>query len=565
MSSLQSVAAAWPFDVTVSDDYRRVIRFLDWEVDPATVVGAGYGLGVAVAAVGLLAPSAVPGRPSPVGAAATLAGALGATHLVHASPRLLATARRTRALGTAPVLVVFAVLRMRLAPSRERAAAFAASAGPGPLADSLEAHARAAQATNRSGFERFGAEWAEWFPALARAVDLLTVAARVPPEDRDRTLDRALDVVLDGTARQMRSYSSALHGPATVIYAFGVLLPVALVSLLPAARASGLAVTLPMVVALYDIALPLLLVAAGAWLLSRRPVAFPPPDLGPGHPDVPDRVASAIGAGCVAGAFAAVGTAAVLPSWAPPIAGSGVGLGTGLLVRYRPYEDVRARIRAVEAGLPDALAVVGRRVSNGVAVERAIESAGADLDGPAGTVLARGASRQTALDVGVERAFLGENGAIETIPSPRVRGSVGLLAVAAREGRPAGDALLALATHLEDVQRVERQSRADLGTVVETLRSTGAYFGPLVGGATVALAGHMTTEPGFGELTAGGIPWLGLAVGGYVLAMAAILTTLSIGLERGLDRPLVGVRVGWSLLAATGSYLVGYLLAAAVA
>lgn len=565
MTFLQYVAAAWPFDVTVSDDYRRVIRFLDWEVDPATVVGAGYGLGVAVGVVGLLATVIVPALPWPVGAAATLAAALSAIHLIHAGPRLLATARRTRALGTAPVLVVFAVLRMRLAPSPERAAAFAAAAGPGPLADSLEAHVRAARATDRSGFERFGAEWAEWFPALGRAVDLLTAAASVPPGDRDRTLDRALDVVLDGTARQMRSYSSSLHGPATVIYAFGVLLPVALVSLLPAARASGLAVTLPMVVALYDIALPVGLIAAGAWLLSRRPVAFPPPNLGPDHPDVPDRLASALGAGYVAGVLAGVSTAAVLPAWAPPIAGIGIGLGTGLLVRYRPYEDVRDRIRAVEDGLPDALSIVGRRVSHGVAVERAIQSAGADLDGQAGTLLARGANRQAALDIGVERAFLGEYGVIETIPSPRVRGSVKLLAVAAREGRPAGEALLALATHLKDVQRVERESRADLGTVVETLRSTGAYFGPLVGGATVALAGHMTTEPGFEEMTAGGIPWLGLAVGGYVLAMAAILTTLSIGLERGLDRPLVGARVGWSLLAATGSYLVGYLFAAAVA
>lgn len=561
----QFLAATWPPEMAVSDDFRRVIRFLGWDVNPDTVVRAGYGLGTTVAVVGLLVTMFVPVRPRPVGISVTFALSLGAIHVVHAGPCLLATARRTRALGTAPTLVLFASLRLRLAPSPERAAAFAARTASGPLAESLDTHVRAARGSGASGFEGFGAEWADWFPELARATDLLAAAGGVPPGDRNRTLDRALAVVLEGAQRRMRSHSSSVHGPATALYAFGVLLPVALVSLLPAARASGLPITLPLVLGLYDGVLPVLLIAAGAWLLSNRPIAVPPPNLGSAHPDVPNRRASTIGVGCVVGVLAAATTAALLPPWAPPIAGIGAGVGTGLLFTYRPYRDVRERIQAVEDRLPDALSLIGRRVAHGVAVERAIESAAADMDGPMGTVLARSVRRQAELGVGVDRAFLDEQGALSTIPSPRVRGSARLVAVATREGRPAGEALVALADHLEDLRRVERESRADLERVVKTLHTTGAYFGPLVGGATVALAGHMTTDQVLHEGATGGIPWLGLAVGGYVLAMAVILPTLSIGLARGLDRSLVGERVGWSLVVATASYLAGYLLAAAVA
>jgi hypothetical protein len=565
MRPAQYLALAWPLGVTVSDDFRRVIRFLGWRVRPETVVRAGYGLGVTIGAAGLLLTTLVPVRPRAVAVAVTIALSLGSIHVAHGGPRLLATARRTRALGTAPTLVLFAALRLRLAPSPERAAVFAARTAAGPLAESLEAHVKAARGRSGAGFESFGAEWADWFPALDRASDLLVAAGRVPPADRDQTLDRGLAVVLEGAERRMRSHSSSIQGPVTALYAFGVLLPVALVSLVPAARAAGLPITLPLVVGLYDVVLPVALLVVGAWLLSRRPIAVPPPALDAAHPDVPNRRASAVAVGSVAGLVSALATATWLPQWTPPIAGVGAGIGTGLLFAYRPYRDVRERIYAVEEGLPDAMSIIGHRVARGVAVERAIESATTDLDGPIRTVLARGTRRQTALGVGIERGFLEEGGALSTIPSPRIHGSARLLAVAAREGRPAGEALVTLADHLEDLRRVERESRGTLERVVKTLRSTGAYFGPLVGGATVALAGHLSTGKALVDGATRGIPWLGLAVGGYVLAMAVILSTLSVGLERGLDRSLVGEEVGKSLLVATASYLGGYLIAGAVA
>lgn len=564
MNAFDRLAAAYPWDVSVSDELRRAVAFLGWTVDPADVVRAGYGVGMIGGLLGVALVAVAPARWRLAVGLAALALVLAAVHVVHAGPRLLATARRTNATGAAPELLVLAVLRMRLSPSPERAASFAAETATGRLADGLAGHVHRARGTGRTGLDRFADEWSPWFPALGRAVGLVTAAGRVPAHDRARTLDRAVDVVLDETRRSMQDFAAGIRGPVTALYAFGVLLPTALVALLPAARAAGLAIAPPVVAAVYDVGLPIVLVAAGAWLLARRPVAFPPPDLGPDHPDVADRRTHAGLAGTLAAACGlAIG--GFLPGWSTPVAAVGLGIGSALVVYYRPYVAVYRDIRATERGLTDALSVIGRRVAAGQAVERAIEAAAPAVDDEMGEVLADGARRQRQLDVGVETAFLGTRGVLRDVPSPRVRGGVALLAIAGREGQPAGRAILSMASHLDDLREVERSAREDVRTVAETLRSTGALFGPLVGGATVALAGHMSAGGPAMPGATDSLSWLGLAVGWYVLALAAILTVLATGLERGLDRRLVGYRVGTALLLATGTYLGGYVAATAVA
>jgi len=559
---LRVLARLYPWDVAPSGDLRRALEFLGAGVDPATVVRAGYGLGtlVAVAALGVTALFGF----GPLGLAVSAALALLAVHLVHEAPRVAALARRTRALGRTPDLVARAVLRMRIAPSPERAAAFAARSGDGPLAESLHGHVRRAHASGGDALATFGTEWAEWYPELERALGLVAAAGSLDRTDRERTLDRALSVVLEGTRSAMRSFAAGIRRPVTALYAFGVLLPTALVALLPAADAAGIGVTSWTVAVVYDLLLPLGVVAAGVRLVARRPVAFPPPSVDRSHPDVPDRRWTLLALAATGAAAGWVVAGRLLPPWGGPFAAVGFGAGIALLVRYRPVVAVYGRVRDVESGLTDALALVGRRVANGAAVESAVRAAAADLDGAMGEVLDRAAARQRQLNAGPAAAFLGEHGALSDVPSPRVRGSVAVLGLAAREGQPAGAALLALADHVDDLRRVERESRQDLAEVCGTLQSTGALFGPMVAGATVALADMLADGPAVSD-AAGTIPWLGPAVGGYVLAFAVVLPALATGLSRGFDGPLVGYRVGRALLVATPVYLGSYLVVSSIA
>jgi Flp pilus assembly protein TadB len=560
--ALLGLARLYPWDVTASERLRRALRFLGVDAGPDVVVRAGYGLGTVVAAA-TLGVTVLFGF-GPLGLVVSAALGLLSVHTVHETPCLLALARRTRALGRTPDLVARAVLRMRIEPSPERAAVFAAESGEGSLAESLRAHVRRGRVTGENALVEFGAEWAEWYPELERAAGLVSAAGRMEARDREQALDRALSVALEGAGSRMRSFATRVSRPVTALYAFGVLLPTALVALLPAASASGVGVTTGTVVVVYDLLLPLGIVAAGLWLVARRPVAFPPPDVGRSHPEVPDRRRTVLVAAVSAATVGLWLAGRLSPAWTGPFAAVGLGAGAALSVHYRPVVAVYGRVREVEAGLTDALALVGRRVANGAAVESAVRAAATDLDGAMGEVLDRAVARQRQLGVGPTVAFLGDDGALSEVPSPRVRGSVAVLGLAAREGQPVGAALLALADHVDDLRRVEAEARRDLDEVCGTLRNTGALFGPMVAGSTVALADRLAggpAVPGNGH----GLPVLGLAVGGYVVASAVVLPALATSLSRGFDGPLVGYRVGCALLLATPVYLGSYLLVGGIA
>lgn len=560
---LEAVAALYPWPVKPRTELRLALDFLDRPVAPAVVIQASYILGLTVGLVCALFVVVVPGQFRPVVVLAAVAAGLMSTHTVQAVPRLWATARRTAALGAAPDLVARTVLSMRLSPTPERAADFTARTGNGILAKSLGAHVRQRHHTGRSGLVAFGDAWADLFPSLRRSMSLLCAAGTAADRDRERLLDRALTVVMEGTRDQMESFAAMVRTPVTALYAFGVLLPTALVALLPAAGAVGVAVTPLTVVAIYNVALPAVLIGAAAWLLARRPVAFPPPAITTSHDDIPDRRLLVATLAVTVGVVTAVVTGFVAPQWAPPVAALGTSVGVGLWLYYRPVVSQYERIQKIEESLPDALTLIGRRVANGRAVETALERAGEELDNEFGTVLQAGTQRHRQLQISVRAAFLGRDGTLAAVPSQRVRGSVALLALAAKEGRPAGTALLALGDHVEDLQAIERESRRSLAHVCQTLQTTGVLFGPLVAGATVALAEGISGQAFLTERTQS-LLWLGGPVGVYVLVLAVVLTALGTGLTRGLDRELLGYRIGRALCAATVAYVGAYLLVGAM-
>lgn len=561
---IERVGEAYPASVESDEDLVQALAFLETDLEPEHVTGAANLAGLAGAGLAVLCLLLVPGVVGLWFAFVATAVGLFVSHGLAAGPVLLATARRTSALGDAPDLVARAVVRMRLSPSPEAAAAFAAGTDDGPLAASLGDHLHRARSDAGTGLTSFADEWADWFPALRRSVSLVEAAGSAADRDRERLLDRALESILEGTESAMRSFASDIRGPAMGVYAFGVLLPTALISLLPAASMAGLPVTPLAVGVLYDLLLPLGLVAGSAWLLSRRPVAFRPPELDGTTVDLADRRPRAVAAGLGAGIVGWVGAGVAFPAWAAPVAALGYGLGTALLVQYHPVLAVYERVVAVEDGLSDALSLVGRRVAAGQAAESAVAETASDLDGAIADVLGDAARQQRLLDSGLTEAFLGRYGATDALPSPRLERSADLFAQAADEGAPAGEALLALGSHLAALQRVEDRARHELDAVCSTLLSTAAVFGPLVAGATVALADGMAGQAAFAP-SGDPLPWLGLVVAGYVLLMAAILTTLSIGLKRGLDGPLVAYHCGRALLLATTTLLAAYVLASLVA
>jgi len=562
---VDDVASWWPWAVDPDPELGRALAYLGCGADAAALERAARVVAVVVVAVavgiGAVLGPVTSATTSIAVASAVAAVGVAVPLVVDRGPRWLATMVRTRALGSAAGLVGRAALRLRVDPTVERAAAFAAETGTGALARSLGAHVERAAGTPRNGFDGFVREWGERFPALSRAVARLDAAASAPADERVQQLDRAVEAALDGVQEELASFTSEIRGAVTGLYAFGILLPLALIGVLPAANAAGARLSLPVIVALYDVLLPIAVVTAGAWLLVRRPVAFPPPRVGREHPDTPDGRLHVVAGGLVGGAVGTAGATALVEPWAAPIAAVGLGVGSALVVDARAAKRVHERVRAVEADLHDACYLVGRRVAAGEAVETALADAADRVAGETGAMLADAARRQRRLGVTVGEAFDGEHGALATLPSRRAREVATLFDLAATEGRPAGEALIATAEHVEELRRVEREARRELSKVTDTLTNTAAMFGPIVGGATVALSARVASTGTTAQFGGGSLPTagLGLAVGAYVLWLAVALTTLSTGLTRGLDRTLVGHRVGVALCLATVCYLASYV------
>jgi len=551
-SLIATLAKFYPWDVTASDDLTDSVQFIQSSNSPEAVVQAGYAAGIITVAVAtpFLFLLFQPALAVSVTALLTLV----VVHTIHSGPKLAAAFSRIEALGQVPNLIGRMVLRMQIQPSTETAVQFAADTGFGPLCRSLNSHIDQSVGTPQTGLLSFAAEWGEEFPALRRACFLLASAEDAPIEERERTLERSLEAVLDGTRDQMSEFTETIRAPSTFIYSFGVMIPLALVALAPAAAIAEVTLTREIFIIIYNILLPIVLSGLGFWLLIRRPVAFPPPEVSRSHPDVPDSVFRPVVVGVLGGAGVYLIVQVIELGQLAPVSAIGFGLGMTLYLTYKPIADVRAYVRDVEEHLVDALYIAGRQISQGESVESAIDVAANRVPGETGAVFATASRLQTELRVSVEDAFLGTYGALADVPSPRAYGTVSLLSIAAKEGRSAGDAIVSMAEHLEDLQDVERVTRRELGEVTGTLHHTAMYFAPLVAGSTIALAEGIVIQQAE-EVAHVPVESLAIVIGIYLILLCLILTPLSVGLRYGLDRALIGFEVSKSLLVSTPLYV----------
>ncbi|MXV63271.1 secretion system protein [Natronorubrum sp. JWXQ-INN-674] len=553
---IRNLAVLYPYDVDGSGDLADSLSFIDSPHDDETVIRAGYGAGI----VGALLPLPLLLTSAPLAFVLffVLVTPVAAIHAIHSLPHLQAALRRTEALGDTPNLIGRAVLRMQVQPALESAVRFAADTGRGPLATSLNAHIDRSMGTADTGLLSFAEEWSEWFPALRRSSHLLATAQDAPDGERARTLDRALSAVLNGTRNQMADFTASIRAPTTALFAFGIMIPLALIALVPAVPMVGFSVNIWIIVLLYNVVLPAGLVAASLWLLVRRPVAFPPPKVSHDHSDVPDRLRLRGLWGVLAGLCGYAITTTIGPAHLAPVIGLGLGLGVGLLAVFQPILKVRNYVRDIEEHLTDALYIVGRQVAEGESVESAVELAAERVPAETGEVFEHAAGVQRRLHAGVEAAFLGEYGALRDVPSPRARGTAALLAIAADEGKPAGRAIVSMADHLEELDEVEAKTKRSLEQVTGTLDNTAAYFGPLVAGATVAMAAMMSSEDmvNTADVDAAAFPAesLGIVVGVYLVTLCFVLVPLSIALRYGVDRALFGYHIGRALVSSTVLY-----------
>jgi hypothetical protein len=216
------------------------------------------------------------------------------------------------------------------------------------------------------------------------------------------TLNRALDISLEGTESLMDVFAAKLKTPSYILYSIFILIPLALVALLPAVTVVGMKPKITDLILLYDIIFPALAILYAEYILMQRPVAFIPKRIPDSHPDLSEiKRKKKFAQVCALAAFFViaplgylllafgnpreiVATAPLegyLPPTLPIILGGVAGLSIFLYISSAPYKKIRDTIKQMEQEFADSLFVLGRRISEGKAPEEAFAYTAKTMEG----------------------------------------------------------------------------------------------------------------------------------------------------------------------------------------
>src|SRR3990170_7216811 len=328
-------------------------------------------------------------QPALLGVAALACVGPVAAYLAVASyPEMLAKRVRVESLAGAPEAVNYMAMSMRLVPALDRAVAFAAHHVQEPLATRLRRVLWSVYLRSPPGIEaaflRFARDWGEWHEDLKRAFFAIGSAALERTEaGLERALEKARQIAYEGTKARIQEYAASLRGPTTVLFALGVLLPLILGAMLPLLSLGGLGASLPAgsgpargdsgvpAVLAMDLLFPVGAFAYAYRILGNRPGTGSPGEAPPSLRRRNLLVAAGLVAVAASGLVLAPAPTVILASLWTLVAAGIVALVPGL----RAWQRTRRSAARLEAEFPDALFLLGSRVSEGLPVERALATA----------------------------------------------------------------------------------------------------------------------------------------------------------------------------------------------
>ncbi len=494
---------------------------------------------------------------------------------------------KVRSLGDMPEVLSYMVMSMKLVSNMELAIHFAGDSSDRPLAKDLRKmlwnlHVRAYKGIDDAILE-FARLWGKESEYFKRALHLIKSSTNEPDEaQRIITLNRSLDIVLENTKRLMEDFASRLKNPTYILYSVFILIPLALVALMPAITVVGIRIGIGTLVLIYNIILPLVTFVYAEYILLQRPATFSPQNIPESHPDLKDIrykrrtallfslvIASGVGLSGYLWMYldnpGNVLSTSTLEGIIPPglliLIASVLGIACYLNMSYAPYKRIRDGIKEMENEFSDALFVLGRRISEGRAPEEAFMYTASTMKGSQiAEAFERISLNLLSVRSNIMAAIFDEDfGAFKDLYSERIRTTMKLFVESAHKSHEAaGVAIVKLADHLKELQDVEQNIKRSLYDITSTMRSTAAIFAPLIAGVTIALSeviskilqniSHSMTHlppnlmPGPGQISPADLDQsipselFLLAIGVYLILITTILTRFSATIEYGGDR-----------------------------
>jgi len=310
-------------------------------------------------------------------------------NLIAHYPKTYARYIQIHSLGDIPEILSYLVMYLKLVPNLENSVKFAAAESSTALASDLrklvwDMEIRLYHGVN-DAIIHFALRWGRWSDYFKRSLHLIRSSIQERDEaSRIITLDRALDVSLEGTKETMNQFANRLHQPTIILYSIGIMMPLSLVAMLPAAGLVGMKITLVQVFLVYDLILPLFVYLYTRKILLSRPAAFHPSNIPSNHPElhqinkrkgffvciicgfvcatpgiiflfIPFVAPSDVSNDLIQFIRSSKGLNSFFPVTLFFIWGAAIAVSLYCLSVYRPYKKVRDEIKQMEKEFSDAL------------------------------------------------------------------------------------------------------------------------------------------------------------------------------------------------------------------
>jgi len=505
-------------------------------------------------------------------------------YYVYSMPNRLANIWRLKASAQMIPAVLYVVIYMKHTSNLERAIQFASEHLEPPLALDFkkvlyDVETGKHQSVKQS-LDSYIEIWKDYSPEFIESFHLIESSLYEPADSqRVNTLERALQIILDGVYDKMLSYSRSIRSPLTNIYMLGIILPTLALALLPLTAiviANGLKWYHLFVI--FNLIIPLGVYFMTSEVLLKRPGGYGENSNIEKNPKYPQFISKKpfiiAGLICiplfiigllpfifqsdlittllnlkqdytfgelgfpffqdqylfdfkqVAGhAIGPFGLAGIILSLFIPLS---IAMYFSIAYKLKTKEIIKSRkeTKELENEFTSTLFQLGNRLGDGVPAERVFSKVAESTQGQK-TQSFFALVNQNIQQLGMpleEAIFNPKRGAIIYYPSALISISMRILVESAKKGlKIAARSMMSISDYVKNIRKINDRLRDLLAEVVSDMRSNMVFLAPLLSGIIVGLTAMialiLNKLKGLSDLTGGGASIEGIGSIGNIMGL----------------------------------------------
>jgi len=464
------------------------------------------------------------------------------------APERIAQTWRLKASSQMVPTILYIVVYMRHTSNLERAVRFASEHLQPPLALDFKKIFWDVEvgkySTIKESLDSYLETWRDYSTEFIESFHLIESSLYEPSESRRvQTLEKALDVILDGVYEKMLHFTHDVKSPLTNLYMLGIVLPTLALALLPLASTllQGI-IKWYHVLIFFNLIVPFFVLYLASQILSMRPGGYGETELLEQNPDYtiyasrkPYLIALIISLplfligliplffhytpltqifgiekdfsfwiignffdfkqmadGRVAGPF---GIGAVILSLFIPLS---IALFFSISYKLKTYTLIKTReeTKQLESEFASSLFQLGNRLGDGLPAEIAFGRVAESSRGTRTENFFKIVNQNiNQLGMSIDAAiFNPRRGAIVYYPSPLIRTSMEIMLEAVKKGlNVAARALMSISQYVKNIHKINERLRDLLADIVSDMRSNMTFLAPVLAGIVVGLATMITT------------------------------------------------------------------------